>query len=345
MKYVGVDLHKKSITLCVMVKVRGQRKVVARRTLACSQPEQIRAFFASLGKFQLVVEATASYEWFFRLVEDIADRLVLAHPKKLRIIAESKHKSDKIDARVLAEFLALDMIPEAYRPSPRVREHRVLVRHRCSLQGKITSVKCKLRQKLAQYNADIADLFTQKGRAYLAELKVSAADRFEIEALCQQLELFQEQMKQVDRKLKEFAAKGPAHEREAREVLETIPQIGPVTIDVVLSEVGDWRRFRNAKQVVAYAGLDPGSRRSDKKRYDLHITREGSPRLRWALVEAAWRVVNHLRRWGWIYEKIKRNTGSAKKAIVAVARRLLCVMFAMLRTGQRYRMSSEIHVT
>ena len=344
MKYVGVDLHKKCITLCVMVKVRGKRKVVARRTLACSQPGQIRAFFTSLGKFQVVVEATASYEWFFRLLEDLADRMVLAHPKKLRIIAESKHKSDKIDARILAEFLALDMIPEAYRPSPRVREHRVLVRHRRSLLAKSTSIKCKLRQKLAYYNADIAGLFTQDGRKYLAEFKVSDADRFEIETLCQQLELFQQQLKQVDHELKVFAAKAPIHEREAREVLDTIPQIGVVTIDVLLSELGDWRRFRGAKQVVAYAGLDPGSRSSDKKRYDLHISREGSPHLRWALIEAAWRVVNHLRRWGYIYEKLKRNTGSAKKAIVAVARRLLCVMFAMLRTGQRYRMSSEIHV-
>ena len=160
MKYVGVDLHKNSITLCVMVKVRGKRKVKSRRSFRCAQTEQIRTFFASLGKFQVVVEATASYEWFFQLIEDLADRLVLAHPKKLRVIAESKHKTDKIDAYVLAEFLALDMIPESYRPSPRVREHRVLVRHRHFLQDRITSVKCKIRHKLAHYNADIADLFT-----------------------------------------------------------------------------------------------------------------------------------------------------------------------------------------
>jgi transposase len=342
MKYVGIDLHKNSITLCVMVKVRGKRKVKARRSFACSQTESIRKFFESLGKFQVVVEATASYEWLFQLIEDLADRLVLAHPKKLRVIAESKHKTDKIDARVLAEFLALDMIPEAYRPSPRVREHRVLVRHRHFLQGRITSVKCKIRHKLAHYNADIADLFTKKGDQYLTELKISDSDRFEVEALREQLQLFQDQLKQVDVKLQEFAKKAPVREQESREVLNTIPQVGTVTIDVVLSELGDWRRFRGAKQVVAYAGLDPGCRSSAKKRLDLHISKEGSPRLRWAMVEAAWRLVGSLRRWGNVYEKLKRNTGSAKKAIVGVARRLLCVMFAMLRTGQKYRMASEI---
>ena len=121
MKFVGADLHKKSITICVMGTVAGKRAVLQRKRLLCEDPESIRSFFESLGDFQLVVEATASYEWFLLLVEDLADRCILAHPKKLRIIAESKHKSDRIDAKILAEFLMVDMIPESYRPSPRVR--------------------------------------------------------------------------------------------------------------------------------------------------------------------------------------------------------------------------------
>jgi hypothetical protein len=86
--------------------------VVCRKRFACTQPELIRKFFAELGRFQVVVEATSSYEWFLLLVEEFADRCVLAHPKKLRVIAESKNKSDKVDAQVLAEFLLLDMLPE-----------------------------------------------------------------------------------------------------------------------------------------------------------------------------------------------------------------------------------------
>ena len=108
MKFVGVDLHKKSISLCVMRKVAGKRKVTGRKRLRCEEPEEIRSFFEQLGKFQVVVEATSSYEWFLLLVEDLAEHWVLAHPKKLRVIAESKNKSDKIDAQVLAEFLLMD---------------------------------------------------------------------------------------------------------------------------------------------------------------------------------------------------------------------------------------------
>src|SRR4029077_16970837 len=125
MFFVGIDLHKKTISVCV---VNQERQVQQRSSFCCSRPEKIRQFFAELGPFAAVVEATASYEWLWQLLEPLAQRLVLAHPKKLRIIAESTRKSDKLDAQVLAEFLARDMIPTAYRPSPRQRQHRRLVR-------------------------------------------------------------------------------------------------------------------------------------------------------------------------------------------------------------------------
>jgi len=312
--------------------------VLERKRFRCSEPGKIREFFEQVGPFQVVVEATASYEWFLLLVEDLADRWVLAHPKKLRIIAESKHKSDKIDARILAEFLMLDMLPESYRPSPRVRQHRVLMRHRRWVQGRITSVKCKLRHKLAHYNADIADLFTQRGEKYLAKVAMDMADRFETKALQEQLRLFEQQLGEVDEQLREFAKSAPAAEREARAVLVSMPEIGPVTIDVVLSELGDWRRFRGIKQVVAYAGLDPGCRETGGKAKQLHITKDGSRHLRWALVEAAWRLVRKYNRWKRVFEQLKKNTGSLKKAIVGVARRVLGVMFAMLRDSKRYEL-------
>ena len=111
----------------------------------------------------------------------------------------------------------------------------------------------------------------------------------------------------------------------------------PLTVDIVLSELGDWRRFRSAKQVVSFAGLDPGYRESDGKGKRLSITKEGSRLLRWAMVETAWRLVRKFARWRHIFETLKTNTGSKKKAIVGVARRILCMMYAMLREGKAYR--------
>jgi len=116
MRYVGVDLHKQSISLCVVELANRERQVVERRRFRSDQVDQMAEYFSSLGEYQLVVEATASYEWFVRLVEPTADRVVLAHPGHLRVIAQSKRKTDKLDAQTLAEFLALDQIPEAWRP-------------------------------------------------------------------------------------------------------------------------------------------------------------------------------------------------------------------------------------
>ena len=340
MKYVGVDLHKKTISVCVVIKARGQRKVLARKRLECQDESGIKAYFSGLGKFEVVVEATASYEWFVKLMEPLAHRVVLAHPKKLRVIAESKRKSDKLDAQVLAEFLASGEIPLSYRPSPRVREHRKLVRWRNYVQRRNTSVKNKLRHILAAYNADVPNLFTAEGRAHLAALSLSAADRFVSDELLIELAQHQERLVTANRRLREFAATAPLAEREARAVLDSIPNVGPVTIDVILAELGDWRRFRSQAHVASYAGLAPGFRESAGKAKQLKITKEGSALLRWAMVEFAWRMVGSSPKWGGHYHRLAARVG-AKKAIVAIARRLLGVIFTLLRTGQKYALALE----
>jgi transposase len=332
MKYVGIDLHKKTISVCVMDK---ERKVLQRRQLCCADMVRIDGFFGQLGEFQAAVEATASYEWLVQRLEPMARRVVLVHPKKLRVIAESVRKTDKIDAEVLAEFLVRDMLPRAYRPTSRQREHRALVRQRYSIQGRITSVRCRIRRILSNYNADRPDLFSGAGLEYLQAVSVSRADRLILDQLLEEWQQHRKRLACMDKELKSFAERAPVAEAEARAVLKSIPYFGPVTIDVVLAELGDVKRFRSQKQVAAYAGLAPKVRESAGKSKELSITKEGSPLLRWALVEAAWRLVGKTRRWGTIYERLKHRRG-AKKAIVAVARRLLCVAVSMLQRGQRY---------
>ena len=332
MRYAGVDLHKKTLSVCV---VDRERSVIERAKLRCDQPQAILEFVPKHRPLQLVVEATAGYRWLFALVERDVERLVLAHPRKLRIIAESTRKSDRLDAQVLAEFLALDMIPEAYRPTPREHGYRVLVRHRQKTQGRITSVKNRLRRVLADCNRDFPRLFTRAGLAEAQSIPLEPADRFVFDELHSSLLFQQERLRQVDRELAEYRAAAGQREQAAQTVLASIPQVGPVTIDTILSELGDVRRFRNAKQVCAWSGLIPVQRESAGRRHDGGITKEGSSLLRWTLVEAAWRLVGSDARWGSIFESLNKRCGK-KKAIVAVARKLLCVIYAMLRDGTAY---------
>ena len=338
MSYVGVDLHKKVIRICVIRLEGNKRKVVCSRRFFCQDMAGIMAFFRGLGPFQVVVEATASYEWFVKLVEPLADKVVLAHPKKLRIIAESTHKTDKVDARILAELLALEMIPQAYRPTPRQREYRVLVRYRYYGQRRTVSLRSKIRRILANYNADCKNLFTVAGLAYLEQVEVSQADRFVLGELVGQWKESVRRLRTAEKQLEAFAKdeKMPIAEREGREILASFPCMGPVTSDVILSEVADVSRFRSQKKGVSAAGLAPGVRESAGKVRELHITKEGSRLLRWALVQLAWRLVNNVAYWKNIYERLRQRTGK-KKAIVEVARKAYTVILAMLQSGQRYR--------
>lgn len=337
MKFVGADLHKKSITFCVVELIGKEPRVLQTRRLACCDVRKIQAFLQSLGDFEITVEATIGYDWFAALAEKYSSRVVIAHPGKLRIIAESTRKTDKIDARILAEFLARNMIPESWRPTNRVRQHRSLVRRRCKLQSRITSIKNTLHAILTRYNADRSDLFTRIGRAAVKELELLEEDRWLLGELFDDLDQATRRLARIDARLARFAKRAPAVEREAREVLATMPGVGVITLETILAELGDWRRFRSADTVVAFAGLDPGIRESDGKRKELKLSKAGSPLLRWCLIQLAHRLKRTSPRWRSTFEKLRHRSGS-KKATCAIARRLLLVIYAMLRDGRAYQM-------
>jgi hypothetical protein len=114
--------------------------------------------------------------------------------------------------------------------------------------------------------------------------------------------------------------------------------VGPIVTDVVLAELGEVSRFPSIKDVSAYAGLVPKLDESGDKAKQLKITKAGSRLLRWGMVQAAWQAVRTSDRWRGVFESIKRRRG-AKRAIIAVARRLLGVLVSMLKQGKEYRWS------
>jgi endonuclease III len=125
------------------------------------------------------------------------------------------------------------------------------------LRQTATASKNKIRRLLSDYNADRRDLFRRGVLAVAKEVPLSAADRFVLEQLVALWQELEAQILELGRQLKSFAAQAPAKEAEARAKLQTIPGVGPVTVDVVLSELGDIDRFKSSKAVCAYAGLAP----------------------------------------------------------------------------------------
>src|SRR5262249_60923961 len=106
-------------------------------------------------------------------------------------------------------------------------------------------------------------------------------DRFVLGQLRAAWEAVEGQVREVGRRLKAFAQAAPPREAEARAVLASATGVGPVTVDMVVSELGDVRRFRSGKAVVAYAGLAPRVRQSAGQGEGLGVPQAGSPLLRW----------------------------------------------------------------
>lgn len=126
--YVGVDIHRKFLQVCVLEEDGTE---VHNGRLSMRASGEIAEFFAQFHEdTQVVVEATMGWMWLSDLLQALGLSVHLAHMRGVRVIAESRIKTDKIDARVLAELLRTGFLPEAYLPPAGVREQRMLLRHR-----------------------------------------------------------------------------------------------------------------------------------------------------------------------------------------------------------------------
>ena len=177
----------------------------------------------------------------------------------------------------------------------------------------MSSVRCKIRHILADYNADRKDLFSaQAGWAYIKGIPLSDADAFVIKPRWTEWEEHQARLLKLTGKVKAFVAKARSGKRKPGKIVRFTPGVGEVTAEVVLSEIGDVSRFRNAKAICAYAGLVPRVRQSGgKKSPDLPITKQGSGLLHWALVEAAWRLVRTSPQWSAFFGRLRETTRAA----------------------------------
>ncbi len=331
MRYIGIDLHKRSMTIVVIDRRTGE--TVTKRFQTC-EVSRIRAFFQAQVPFCAVVEASATYEWLWELLEPIAERLVLAHPAKVRVIAESTNKNDKVDAGFLAWLLSMDAVPEAHKPSPRQREYQNLCRLRVYLVRQAAKVQVKIRHIFANRNIDFRGSVTPSlARTLAADLK--GTENFCVFELAQELDYLRGRIKHVEKALRELRAQGTEAEKKVREIIESVPGVGKNVCDVILSTVGDASRFSSMKKLSAYCGLAPGVRISDKTRKELPITKKGPSLLRSRLVQAAWRAIRYSEYFRRRYEILAKRRGK-KKAVVAVARQLIGIIYTLLRKGEPY---------
>jgi transposase len=263
------------------------------------------------------------------------DQLVLAHPKQVRAIAAAKVKTDKIDATILAHLARTELLPTAYAPPLAVRHLREWVRHRAKLVRERTRHKNQIHRLLSLYNLDppCTDLFGKRGQAFLeaARQQVAFVHQHLLDDHRAMIETLDVHIQAVNRAISRWA------QQDIRaQLLMTIPGIGEYSAAVIVAEIGEIERFPNAKHLCSYAGLVPSVRNSDSKVRHGHITKEGSPWLRWIMVNAAQRAPSASSCLATFFERIAQQQGR-KTARIALARKMLSIVYAMLRRSEPFR--------
>jgi len=327
MYYIGIDLHKQDLVMAV----EDDAGPVGRpRRLACRDEAAILAQVGRWRPFRAVVEASASYRWLYDRMTPLGE-VVLAHPLRLRAIATARAKTDRLDAALLARLLRANLIPAAYVPPARYQQLRDLTRGRAHLAYGATLAKNQVHALLARANVHppLRTLFGKRGRRYLAGLDLGLSGNLARDELMRRLEHYDREIATLDAHLEDVAAAFP--EAEALEVLHGI---GRYSALLVVAEIGEPERFRNSRQVGAYAGLTARVRQSGSRSVHGGISKQGSRWLRWILVQAAMKLVRRDERLGNFYTRVRKRSGR-NVARVAVARKLAGICWVRLRAWRR----------
>jgi transposase len=280
---IGLDVHREfcEVAICEDGTTRRAGRI------ACD-PQTLELFASSLSADdQVAMEATSNALAIARILEPHVARVVLAHPRKVRVIAEAKVKTDQIDARVLAELLACDYLPAIWVGDERSRvlrrqisQRRALVKRRTALKNEVSAA---LMRTLSP-RSPASDPFGTKGRVWLAELALPEDERETVDACLRQLDFLAGELAHLEK----LIARRVRGDEDVRRLM-TIPGIDMITAATLVAVIGDIRRFPTSRQLVGYLGLHPTVKQSGNApaRHG-RLAKDGSAAARHALTEAAW---------------------------------------------------------
>jgi transposase len=325
-RWVGIDLHRRRSQIAI-VDQDGEL-TLSRRII--NNPDSFREVLGETEGTHVALEATYGWEWLADLLEQEGYDVHLAHPLRTRAIAAARVKTDAVDARTLAHLLRTGLLPEAYIAPPELRDLRELLRHRQALTGLRTAVKNRVHGLLARQGIlpEHTDLFGKAGREFLASLELPDGPRRRLDSLIALIGDFDRELAVTTAEINRRAK----HD-ERVDVLCQIRGIGRYTAMLIIAEVGDVSRFPTAAHLCSWAGLTPTVRSSDKTTRLGHISRQGSPALRAALVEAAQMIPTGGGPLRATFERIAKRRGR-KIAKVAIARQILTLCYYGLRDGE-----------
>jgi len=339
-KYIGFDMDCKKTVACVVQN--GKNDLYA--TIG-SDIESMKKFLQQQkhdsGKIHLTFEISGQAGFIYDSLTDSADTITVANPSKMTWIYRTSKKNDRIDARKMAVLLSIGEVPAVYMPSREVRQWRETILHRKKIVSKVVQVKNRIRATLKSQGyskaAAYGSWWKKANRLWMRSvcrrsIGICNLWHMHVSNLLEELELLETQLKRVTKYLDGYLTGNPGGS-----LLMTIPGVGPRTAETVLAYTDDVRRFGNYKQYCSYFGMTPKLDESGSCRRLGHISKRGPSVVRWVICESSWIAIRKSKGLREFYERVMAGQQGRKKiAIVAVARKLLSIMRAMLLTGELF---------
>lgn len=320
---IGCDFHVRYQQIAALDQQSGE--IVERRL--SHQDQETERFYAGLPPGARVgLEATCTAQWFERLLDRCGHQLWVGDPAQIRAAVVRKQKTDARDARHLLDLLLTERFPRLWIPSPAERDTRQLLVHRNKLVHWRTQVRNQL-YALARNQGVCARtrFWTRAGREQLEAMPLDRWAACRRQDLLRRLDELDPHIAELDRQVEQEAQRRPDVVR-----LMVQPGVGPIVGLAFVLTLGPPQRFRRAKQVASYLGLNPRESSSGGRQRLGHISKQGNRMMRFLLVEAAHVAARHDAEMGRLYQRVAFRRGRGVAA-VAVARKLAVKLYWRLR--------------
>ena len=331
MRIIGMDIHRVAaevVALCDGELVRLGRVPMLRERLEAFAREELT------HDDHVVVEATGNAAAVVEVLAPFVDRVVIANPKQVRLIAHAKIKTDGIDASVLAKLYATGFLPEVWIPDRQTQALRRQVARRTQLVRQRVRLKNLIQSVLHAHlipPCPHGNLVGISGRKWIARQVVPLDERLAIERHLGQIDMIEGALKTVEADIANAAMSDPTVRR-----LMTLPGVDMTVAVGVAAAIGEIRRFSDPRKLVSYFGLNPSVRQSGEgPAYHGRITKQGRGQARGMLVEAAWAATRSPGPLRAFYQRIAARRGK-HIAAVATARKLAMIAWHMLTKEADY---------
>jgi transposase len=331
---IGLDLGDRWSSYCVL---DDGGEVLLEQKVAMT-PEAMQQSFEKMVRSRIAMETGTHSPWVSRLLTALGHEVIVAHAQRVRLIAKSRRKDDRVDARTLARLARIDpdLLSPVQHRSGQAQLHLTEIRARAVLVNARTALINAARGLAKSYGERLQKCHTQQVRRGVAN-GLSAGLREALEPLLQEVESLNERIQEYDRRIARIAKE--AYPETA--LLQQVKGVGDLIATTYVLTIEDPHRFRKSRDAGCFVGLQPGRRNSGESEPQMHISKEGDEYLRTLLVQGAHYILgpfgedSDLRRWG---QKLAARGGKTgkKRAVVAVARKLAVLLHRLWVSGEVY---------